>query len=198
MTTTVLLSELDAINIILQAADEAPVGNLALTGLFPLDKAKGILSESSSVVQSAGWKFNTEEGFTFSRDGAGQITLAPNLLQFDPDPSYAYEAVQRGTRLYDAKSHSYVFPSDVTGTAVFLLGWDELPQAARYFITIKAARTMQGRSSVSESTYRYTEVDEQAAHLALQSSESTVGDYNMLRDSWSCASVISMREDLIP
>lgn len=196
MTSTVLLSELDAVNIILQAADEAPVTSLALTGLYPLDKAKGILSEASAAVQAMGWQFNTEGAFKVTKDGTGQINLPANMLRFDPDPSTAYTAIQRGIRLYDAKSHSYTFPSDVTGTAVFLLGWDELPQAARYYITIKAARTMQGRSSISESTYRYTQEDEQAARLALSEHESDTGNFNMLRDSWSCASVIQNRDDL--
>jgi hypothetical protein len=196
MTTTALTSELEAINIILQAAEEAPVQSLALTGLYPLDKAKGILSEASAAVQSTGWKFNSEEDFSVSPDGAGQITLPANMLRFDVAPSNSYKAVQRGTRLYDAQSHSYVFSGAVKGTAVFLLSWDELPQPARYFVAIKAARTMQGRSSISESAYRYSLDDEQAARLALSEHETVTGDYNMLRDSWSCASVLQGREEL--
>ena len=196
MTSTALTSELEAINIILQAAEEAPVQSLALTGLYPLDKAKGILSEASTAVQSTGWKFNTEEGFSVTPDGAGQITLPGNMIRFTPVPSTAYQAIQRGTRLYDSKSHSYTFSGPVKGTAVFLLSWDELPQPARYFIAIKAARTMQGRSSVGDSVYRYSLDDELAARLALSEHETVTGDYNMLTDSWSCASVLQGREDL--
>jgi hypothetical protein len=198
MTSTYMLSELEAVNIILQAADEAPVGSLELSGLFPLDRAKAALSEASRVIQSLGWKFNTEEDYPVTRDGTGQINLPPNMVRLDVDDSFLSSVVpvQRGTRLYDSKAHSYTFTQDLTGTAVFLLAWDELPQAARHYITIRAARILQGRSSISESTYRYSADDETAALLALNEHEAQEGDHNMLRDSWSVAGVLFNREML--
>jgi hypothetical protein len=192
MPSTTLTSELEAINTMLESADEAPVGSLELTGLYPLDKAKTILDETSRVVQAMGWAFNTEEELTLSRDVAGLVALPANMLKFDPDTDqlYTMKPVQRGTRLYDAKAHSYTFTKDVKGAAVFLLGWSDLPQQARHYITIRAARTMQGRSSVSESTYRYSQDDEQAALLGMSDLEATAGNHNMLRDSYSVASIL--------
>lgn len=195
--TTTLSTELEAINLMLEACEEAPVSSLATSGLYPLDKAKGILSESSRVVQSMGWHFNTEPGITMPRSvGDNLVTLPSNTLRFDPDRSSDLDLRQRGLRLYDAKGHSYSLPRDIKGTAVFLLGWDELPQAARQFIAVKAARTMQGRSSVSESTYRYSQADEDAARLALEEDQSDVGNCNMLRDSLSVGFVLQAKEDL--
>lgn len=195
MVATTLTSELEAINVLLEASDEAPVGALTLTGLYPLDKAKAILSETSRVVQAVGWAFNTEEDFPFTPDVDGNITLPGNLLQVDFDAAYPdITPVQRGTRLYDAKGHTYTFSKEVRGRVVFLLDWDDLPQAARHYITIRAARTMQGRSAISESTYRYSQDDEQVALNGLQETETSVGDHNMLRDSWSVASVLFNRE----
>lgn len=195
MTATTLTSELEAINIMLEACDEAPVTSLVQSGIYPLDRAKGILSETSRVVQSLGWKFNTEYEFPLTRDEAGAVALAPNALRVDVDAKHTnVDPVQRGLRLYDSKAHSYAFTQDLTATVVFLLGWDELPQPARHYINIRAARTMQGRSSVSDSTYRYSADDEQAAFLALNDHEAEVGDHNMLRDSWSVGSVVYGRE----
>jgi len=198
MTATTLSTELEAINTMLESAEEAPVGALTLTGLYPLDKARGILSETSRVVQAMGWKFNTEDGFPFMRDPNGLIVLPDNLLTLDVDDVFlaSIDPVQRGNRLYDARNHTYTFTQDVTGTAVWLLGWDDLPQPARHYITIRAARTMQGRSSVGQSTYRYSQDDEQAAMLSLQELESQSGDHNMLRDSLSVSSVLYGREML--
>ena len=195
MVAVTLTSELEAVNTLLEASDEAPVGALTLTGLYPLDKAKGILSETSRTVQGMGWAFNTEEAFPFTPDVDGHITLPGNLLKVDFDAAYQdITPVQRGTRLYDSQGHTYTFTKEVKGRAVFLLDWDDLPQAARHYITIRAARTMQGRSSISESTYRYSQDDEQAALIGLQEAETAVGDHNMLRDSWSVASVLFNRE----
>ena len=186
MTATTLTSELEAINLMLQAADEAPVSSLVLTGLFPLENAKAILSETSRVVQSMGWKFNTEDEYPLTRAGDGTIAMPPNALKVDVDDTFTdVNPVQRGLRLYDSKAHSFVFTKDLTATITFLLGWDDLPQPARHYISIRAARTMQGRSSVGDSVYRYSADDEQAAMLALSSHEADTGDHNMLRDSWS-------------
>lgn len=198
MTTTTLTSELEAINLMLEAAEEAPVTSLALAGLYPLDKAKAILSEASRTVQSVGWKFNTEYDFPLTRAGDNTVSLPGNTLRFDPEYALGTNPVQRGLRLYDAYAHSYVFSKDVKGDIVFLLPWDELPQPARNYIAIRAARSFQGRSSVSESAYRYTAEDEQAALLALSDHEAEVGDHNMLRDSWSVGSVLAGREGLSP
>ena len=73
MTATTLTSELEAVNIMLEACDEAPVTSLVQSGIYPLDRAKGILSETSRVVQSLGWRFNTEYEFPLTRDEAGAV-----------------------------------------------------------------------------------------------------------------------------
>lgn len=191
-TTTTLMTELEAVNLLITATGEAPVQALNVTGLYPLDQAKSILDETSRVVQAMGWAFNTDEGYTLARDGSGLISLPANTLKFDPDVTqlWAIKPVQRGTRLYDSKAHSYVFTQDVKGTITFLLEWTDLPQAARHYIAIRAARTMQGRNSVPDSVYRYSEDDEKAAMLGLSDLENTQGNYNMVRDSESVAGVI--------
>ena len=196
MTSTALTSELEAVNTILAAIDESPVSSLSLSGLYPLEQAKAALSEASRAVQSTGWAFNTEEGFSATKDGSGQITLAGNVLAFAPDASLTIDPVLRGSRLYDRKAHSYVFTANVTGTAVFLLGWDELPQAARHYITIRAAKTLQGRTSVPDSTYKYTQADLDEALLRLTAAEDADDRFNMLTDSWSVAGVIYDRDML--
>ena len=194
MTSVTLTSELEAINIMLAACDEAPVASLVLSGLYPLDNAKAILSETARVVQAMGWKFNTEEDYPLTRDGGGLIALSQSFLRVDVNDDQGVDPVQRGARLYDIKAHSFVFTLNLKATVVICLPWDDLPEPARQYIAIKAARTMQGRSSVSESTYRYSQEDEQAARLVLADHEATTGDYNMLRDSASVASVVFGRE----
>lgn len=192
MATTSLTSELEAVNTILESIDEPPVSSLALTGLYPLDKAKRILDEVSRSVQSKGWAFNTEEDVTVSLAGDSTATLPANTLAFDAGPEY--NVVARGLRLFNKDTRSFTHTVPPKGSAVFLLPWDDLPQAARHFITIRAARTAQGRSSISESTYRYTEQDVMDAEAALGETEATTGDHNMLTDSWSAASVLFNRD----
>lgn len=194
MTGTALTSELEAVNIILTAIDEAPVASLSVTGLYPLDQAKTVLTEVSRAVQTKGWVFNTEDSVAPAKDGAGLITLPADTLSFTPDPSTSIDPVQRGLRLYDRKAHTFVFTTSVTGTRKLLLPWDDLPQAARHYITIRAAKTLQGRSSVPDSTYRYTQADLDDALQALQDSEEADGAYNMLTGSLSVGAVVYDRD----
>lgn len=190
MTATTLLTELEAVNLMLMAADEAPVQTLSQPGHLPLSTAKSVLNDTSRVVQSKGWAFNTEDGFPLPRDTEGHIPIAPNVLSIDVDDSTDVKAVQRGTKLYDRKNHTSVFQQDLTGTVILLLPWDELPQAARHYIAVRAARTLQVRLQAGESVHSLTEADETAALLALDSLEADTADANFLTDSTDVSSVL--------
>src|SRR4051794_6796980 len=109
MTATTFLTELDALNMMLTAADEAPVQTATQSGHLPLSIAKAVLNDTSRMVQSKGWAFNTEDGFPLSRDTSGQIPLAPNVLSLDVDDVYGLSPIQRGVRLYDRVKHTYTF-----------------------------------------------------------------------------------------
>jgi hypothetical protein len=194
MTTTSLLSELEAVNIMLTAADEDPVQTLEQPGHLPLSIARSILDDVSRVVQSMGWAFNTERDFTFPPGTNGGITLSPNTLSVDIDDLYSdCDPVQRGLKLYDRKGHTYVFTRPLKGTIIFLLPWDELPHAARYYIAVRAARACQVRLQAGELVFKYSEQDEQMALLALQSFEADTADANFLTDSHSVSSVLAGR-----
>lgn len=193
MTTTALMTELEALNLMLTVSDEAPVQTLEVTGHLPLSIARGILNQTSRVVQSTGWAFNTERCYPLSRDIDGRIPLAPNTLSMDVDERYSdLDAIQRGLWLYDRHKHTYKFTQDLTGTVIVLLPWDELPQAARHYIAIRAARTLQGRLLAGD--LRATELEEQIALNALQSYEADSADANFLTDSVSVSGVLLYRE----
>jgi hypothetical protein len=192
MSTTVNTTELEAINVLLAVADEAPVQSLTVPGLQPLSHARTVLNEASRLVQSAGWKFNTEYEYPLPRQIDNTIALPPNAVKIDVDDSClgTEDPVARGIRLYDAKNHTYTFTRDLTATVVFLLPWEELPQPARHYIMIKAARTFQGRQAGAGSVDGYTANDEEHALLAFSQHEADVGDHNTLRDNWSTAQIL--------
>ena len=189
MTQSALMSELEAINLVLQSAEEAPVSALVVDGLEPLERAKQCLLEASRGFQSSGWSFNREEDFPLTREVSGEITLADNVLKVDVEDTYSpsIRPVQRGSKLYDKASHRYTFERDLKATVVFFLPWAELPQPARYVVAVLAARLMQARSSVSDRTRKYTEEDVTRAMALFTEAEADEGDYNVLRDSSSVA-----------
>ena len=63
-----------------------------------------------------------------------------------------------------------------------LLDFEELPEAARRFITIRASRVFQERVVGSDLLSSLTADDENVAWLDLLHSESDVNDYNIFDD----------------
>lgn len=184
MSTVSLTTELNAINTLLGAAGESPVSSLSSSGLADVAEAKAVLDEQSRLVQTSGWVFNTEYEYPLTPDTEGLITLPTNTLKADADDDFTQvDTVQRGLRLYDRKNHTYVFTESLTGTIVFLLSWDELPQAARQYITIKAARVYQARVLGSDTQYKFSEAEEMAALVTFKEAEGEQGDFNMLSNS---------------
>jgi hypothetical protein len=66
---------------------------------------------------------------------------------------------------------------------VILLPFEQLPQAARHYVTIKAARIFQSRTVGSDALYEFTALDEKDALLDLKRNEGITGDYNILRSN---------------
>lgn len=88
-----------------------------------------------------------------------------------------------------------MFPVDIRCTITFLLGREDLPQPARHYIMVKAARVFQARQQGEGAEDKFTEGQEFDPMLALQQHEAETGDYNVLRDNESCASVIRGFQD---
>lgn len=191
MTTTALLSELEAVNIVLAAAEQAPVNSLSIQGMLPLSRARAALDEVSRSVQEVGWKFNTDYAVELYPDATTkEITLAGDVLKLDADDCYSTDPVQRGARLYDSKGRTYQFSAPIKATIITLLPWDELPQCIRQLIAIRAARLNQRRTFGSETLDAFTQDEEAAAVLACAQYECQVGDHNVLRDNWDTAQVL--------
>ena len=191
MSTVALTTELEAVNTLLDAAGESPVSSLDSSGLADVAEAKKLLDEQSRLIQSPGWAFNTEYDYPLTPDVDGLINLPTNTLKVDADRTYQnIDVVQRGLRLYDRRNHTYSFTEPFRGTFVFLLGFSELPQAARHYITVKASRIYQARVLGSDSLHRFSEAEEMEALVAFKDAEGDSGDYNMLSGSWSVASIL--------
>jgi hypothetical protein len=183
--TTVLTptSELEAINTILSVIGESPISSLSdISSVADAVTAKSILSEVSRQVQTKGWHFNTEKDFELSPDTySKEIVVPSNALRVDAmGDDREVDAVQRGSKLYDRVNHTFQFTKSIKCDLVVLLPFDELPQAARHYITIKAARIFQSRTVGSEALYQFTAIDEKDALLDLKRNEGITGDYNIL------------------
>ena len=180
--TVAATTELECINIMLAAIGEAPVNSL--TGTVPVDVriAQSTLIEVNKQVQSEGWSFNTEIDVTLTRDGSNNIPLGTDVLRVDAQthdhPSI--DAIQRGLKLYDRKNNTFVFDEDIRCTVVYFRSFDDLPEQARSYMTIKAARVFVDRLISDQSLRTYTQEDEIRARSVLMETDLSNADHNML------------------
>ena len=180
--TVAATTELECINIMLAAIGEAPVNSL--TGTVPVDVrlAQSTLTEVNKQVQSEGWSFNTEIDVTLTRDANNNVVLGTDVLRVDAQthdhPSI--DPIQRGLKLYDRKNNTFVFDEDIRCTVVYFRSFDELPEQARSYMTIKAARVFVDRLISDQSLRTYTQEDEIRARSVLMETDLSNADHNML------------------
>jgi len=184
-------TELEAINTMLSTIGEAPVNTVEDNGIVDAVIARQILRATSREVQARGWHFNTEKGYPINPDAEGFLLLPSTVLRCDSvESDQGIDVVVRGNRLYDRKRHSFVFDKPVKVDLLILLPFDDLPEVARYYITVRSSRVFQERVVGSESLSKFNQQDELRALVALQDYEAETADYNMLSDNYSVARVL--------
>lgn len=175
------LTELEAINQMLSIVGEAPISTLEVTGDLNVSVARQTLYDTSREIQSYGYYFNTETNYPLSRTVNNQIPIPTNTLTFELTKELYYlDVTQRGTRLYDLKNHTFVFDQDLKANIVLFLAWDEMPQSAKQYIAIVAARRFQRRMLGDELIDKYSEMEERMAKAQLDDADANARDYNMM------------------
>lgn len=188
MTSLALTSELDAVNTLLACIGEAPISTLSMPGLVEADQAKLTLDEVSRQVQAGDWHFNTECDYPLYPDAlTKEITLPANTLEVDVS---GLDLVQRGLRLYDRKNHTYAIGVPLKADIKFLLPWDELPQALRGYLMIRAARVFQARHLGSDSQHKFSESEEVHALAEAKRHDLSTADVNILTGSADTAYLV--------
>ena len=189
--TTAATTELESINIMLAAIGEAPINSL--TGTLPVDArlAQSTLTEVNKEVQSEGWSFNTEIDVTLTRDASNHVALSIDVLRVDPNIHHHtdIDAIQRGLKLYDRLNNKYDFAKDLICTVVYFRTFEEIPEPARRYITIKAARIFVDRLVSDDGLRTYTQQDEVRARAILMETDLSNADHNLLRGDPSLTSV---------
>ena len=184
-------TELDAVNVMLSTIGEAPVSSLEVSGLTDVAIAKTILNETSKAVQSRGWHFNSEINYELSPTVDGHLLPPTNTLRIDPTKLFGqYDVTHRGTKLYNREKHTYVFTDPIKFDLILMLAFDEMPEAARYYITIRASRIFQRRMLGAETLEQFTAEEEGRALVVVQEAEGDTGDHNVLSGSHSVAGIL--------
>lgn len=182
MATLQPTTRLEAVNVMLSSIGEAPVNSLT-SGLEDAELAETILESVNRETQSKGWIFNTDLKIKLTRNPTdNHIELPNNYIRVDTRNTLrnsSKDIVERGRKLYDRIANSYVFTEDVTVDAVILLDFSDIPESARRYITIRAARIFQDRVLSSPNIHGFQMQDEQQAYIELQDYQAETADFNI-------------------
>ena len=219
-----LTSELSAVNRMLSAIGEAPIQDLTNSTREDVALAVSLLKTASVEVQSRGWKFNKEFGYELApngtllwvpSDGSTAETLnvfAPpsNLISFEltkSDAQIGLDVALRPPRkytgaeviIYDRAKNRDGFEQSVYPSlyldAIWFFEFDLLPQTARSYITMKAARQFIQQSVGAPDLVGYSQQDEAEAFLRMESDQGDEGEANIF-DSADVARVRGCRPPL--
>jgi len=191
-------TELEAVNIMLSNIGESPVNTLEDDNVVDATIAETILKSISREVQSLGWHFNTDVGFAITKDSNNKFPLPANTARIDTVNTSTttsgtdFDVTQRGRYLYDRVNHTFnIDTTSITVDIVVLLKFEDLPETARRYITMRAARIFQERHLGAVTLSEFNAQDEGRALAAMRNDEVWQSDANMITGSATPRSIVT-------
>ncbi len=189
-STLAPMSELDAVNMMLESIFEAPINSIDVPGVSDAGIAKRTLADTRREVLARGWHFNSEKGVTLSVDSVtGKVPVPNSALRLDGADEETRDVTQRGGFLYDKTNHTLLFDTPVKADVIYHMEWSDIPEHAKFYIAVRSARKFQD-SVLGEGQGRYKAADEASALALLEDAEGDTADYNILTDNSTGASIL--------
>lgn len=162
-------TKLDAVNLMLQTINRAPVSSITNSKLAIVNQALYVLNAETRKVQAMGWQFNTEEEVTLTPNW-GAVILDSNVIDIAAE-SYDHDYTVRGNsgtlQVYDRESNSFTIAEPFKATVIRAFAFEDCPEAIRQYIFTKAARQFQSGTLGSQVLYQFTkEAETEALTLA--------------------------------
>ena len=183
-------TELDAVNSILMSVGETPVNTLTVQSP-EVAIAQKTLRQVCREIQAEGWSYNTENEYPIELDANNQCIVPNNVLQMDLNifqHGKDYDVVRRSdngiSKVYDRKGHTFTFENcdKLYFDIVWMLDFEDLPQAFKDYITVRASRIASNRMVNSQPSAKLLESDEALARAAAVEYENRQGDHNIFND----------------
>lgn len=192
MDYTTSTTALEAVNVLLGAIAEAPVNTLVGNTSASVARALEVIARVSREVQTAGWSFNTDYGYTLTADANGKIILPSNILTVKDvrrdgtPPTQRASYVVRGGELYDNTRHTGVFTvgETVTIDVTVLLPLEALPEIAKTYIVARAVRYFVSSTTGDITRENTLRADENEAFEVLKASERQRVSGNIKQSAW--------------
>jgi len=182
--TTSTTTKLEAVNVMMTSIGETPVNTITAATTTDVSIAITILDNVSREVQSVGWHFNTDTDYQLIPNSSSQIELPSNCLRIDTSgASENDDYVERARKLWDRKDHTYTITDSIVYVNItWFLDFTEIPEAAKRYITVRAARLFQDRMLASDLLHKFHQVDELQALAVLKEAEGDTRDHSIFNN----------------
>ena len=176
-------TELEAVNAMLTNIGGTPVNSLLDDKDEDVSVAVQVLNEVSREIQSQGWHFNKFFDYPLSPDQDGEIALPGNALSIDLHPGkYPHkDVIERARKLFDKVTNSFEFDTSLDVEIVFFYDFEELPETARRYITLRASRIFENRTTKSVEGDSFATRDEILAKARFKRDQALNKDTNIIR-----------------
>lgn len=173
---------------------ESPIDTITGDTFPEAAQALSMLRRESRALQVKGWRFNTDEGAVLLPGTDGTVALPLNCLSLtfvgaDQAGPYTF----RANKVYNRQKQTFTIGKSVNVDMVVLLPFEDIPESARHFIAIAAARKFQDANLGDGALHQFGAVDEQIAWAEFLGREVEDADYNINRDSPSVRNVTLRR-----
>jgi len=193
-------TKLQAVNTMLSVIGESSTNTLTGTVPFEVSLAEDILDEVIKELCQDSYVFNTELDITVIPDVSNHLIAQSHWVRVQAADSETDEYVLREITpgsgsylLYSMTDKTNEFTGSVSVNIVYLLEFANLPEAAKRYCTIRAARVYADRLVGSKDIRAFSQVDELEARAKLLNYEVGVDKLNALRDNSHARNLINRR-----
>lgn len=205
LTSITPTTEVEALNVMLQAIGEAPLPSttdLSTLGGSDALLALSILRKSCRDVQTEKWRFNFEAGVEVLPSGLvaygtqdyNVFKLPSGVLKWHQTScleNQSIDLVERPSKVYEEAGESVQVLYDRAGNrdgvlqaAVYLdltfgFNFHQMPETARNYVAVRSARQFAAQAMGSTTLVSLTEADEYAALRALKDDQGIVEHLNL-------------------
>lgn len=176
-------TELGAVNRMLHSIGQSPVNTLEVSGIPDVNNAVEFLRNFLLDVEAAGWSWNTDRNYNLNPDPTGYVAIPTGALEVEPEDRTAKYVVRRNPvtgnlSLYDSEKQTFKLSKKVPVKIIWAFPFEDIPQAARTYVSIAAARKFQAQEVSSPSLDTFNSDDELRAWKLLNRMERRVRKTN--------------------
>lgn len=181
--TSLVATELAAVNQILGAVGQAPVTTLDETNP-DVAIAYNTLINTSREIQGEGWSYNREYEYPFTPNTNKEIEIATNILAIDLSDlpqNRGIDSVIRNGKLYNKTEHTYSWTNftKVYCDVTWYFDFADIPQSIRDYIIARASAMAAIQMVGNGDLYEMLTQREAVTRAAAIENDCLDGDYSI-------------------